>query len=74
MFITLQLHFGIHHIQHIHLFSLPRPRTRADEFIYSAGYAGYLLTLLVIVLDLLFLLYLVDIQSIRANVLAYCLV
>ena len=44
MFIALQLHLGIHHIQHIHLFSFPRPRTRADEFIYSAGYAGYLLT------------------------------
>ena len=63
-----QLHLGIHHIQHIHLFSFPRPRTRADEFIYSAGYAGYHLTPSTAALDLLFHLYLSDIQAIRVSI------
>ena len=35
-------------IHHIHLFPLSRPRTRADDSIYSAGYAGYFFTLLVV--------------------------
>ena len=30
-------------IHHIHLFSLSRPRTCADEYMKSAGYAGYYL-------------------------------